>query len=50
MYDEDAERFINDESILEESDAYEGGKSPRDGYGCWYAPLTMDQIEQSFGI
>lgn len=50
MYEEDVERFINDESILEESDAYEGGKSPRDGYGCWYAPLTMDQIEQSFGI
>lgn len=48
MWDEDVERFINDESVLEESDEYECGKSPL--YGCWYAPLTMDEIERSFGI
>lgn len=44
----DAERFVNDEDILEDSDEYECGKEPI--YGCWYAPLTMEQIEQAFGL
>ena len=44
----DAERFVNDEDILEESDAYECGKEPI--YGCWYAPLTMEQIDKIYGL
>lgn len=48
LLDGDAERFVNDEDILEDSDAYECGKEPI--YGCWYAPLTMEQIEQTFGF
>lgn len=48
MYDEDVERFINDDENLIDSDEYECGKSPI--YGCWYAPLTMEQIEQTFGF
>ena len=43
---EDAERFVNDEDILEDSDEYTCGKSPI--YGCWYAPLTMEQIDKCF--
>ena len=49
MADGDVERFINDDSILEDSDEYECGKSPLTGFGCWYSPLTMDEIERSFG-
>ena len=41
-----ADQFVNDESLLEESDEYNCGKAPISG--CWYAPLTMDQIERSF--
>ena len=48
MYFEDVERFVNDEDILEDSDYYECGKEPI--YGCWYAPLTMEQIERTFGL
>ena len=45
---EDAERFANDDDYLEDSDTYENGKEPM--HGCWYAPLTMEQIEQEFGL
>jgi len=44
----DAERFANDEDLLEDSDYYECGKEPI--YGCWYAPLTMEQIDQIYGL
>lgn len=44
----DAERFVNDEDILEDSDEYECGKEPV--YGCWYCPLTMEQINQCYGL
>lgn len=41
---EDADKFANDESILIDSDYYNNGKEPI--YGLWYAPLTMEQIEE----
>ena len=44
----DAERFVNDDELLTDSDYYECGKEPI--YGCWYAPLTMEQINQIYGL
>ena len=44
----DAERFVNDGELLTDSDYYECGKEPI--YGCWYEPLTMEQIDQVYGL
>ena len=43
---ETAQEFVNDPELLEVSDEYECGYAPI--YGCWYAPLTMEQIEKTF--
>ena len=43
---ETAQEFVNDPELLEVSDEFECGYAPI--YGTWYAPLTMEQIENTF--